>query len=425
MLTKIQINKYGLSNFSENANLGIFNKRVYRPYSSAQMKWRFFRRNITLWILLSALLAVVLIVWNTNEFFVKFKQEERLKMEIWATAQTELLRSTVDQELGNLPLQVFAKNTTTPMIHKKKNGTLEAHNLPEKISADSLLLVEKMKAYAKQNEPILMVDGYGDYGILFYGNSEVLNKLRWYPLFLFLIIVFFSSAIYFYFKTNKASEQNRLWAGMAKETAHQIGTPLTSLIGWAELLKQEQISDDIPREINKDIERLQVITDRFSKIGSVPRLEPCDLIRETRENWNYLALRNRLVNFHWQVELEELVLPLNPALYGWSIENLVKNGIDAMKGKGDIYLQIHRHRSMAHISIRDTGSGIPRKLLGKLFQPGVTSKERGWGLGLSLVKRIVEEYHGGRIRILHTSEKGTSMQIALPIETAPQRKRGR
>lgn len=380
------------------------------------MKWRFLNRNTTLWLLLFAFAIVVFILWNTNEFFVKFKEEERLKMEIWATAQSELRRSNLEQDLGDLPIEVMRKNTSTPMILQNKDGSIRSHNLPEKIAKDSLRLIQKMKAYAVQNTP-LELSYKGEYlATLYYGNSEVLTQLRYYPIALLLIVFLFGAVLYFFFMSNKMSEQNRLWTGMAKETAHQIGTPLTSLVGWAELLKNEDISPEIPTEINKDIERLQVITDRFSKIGSVPKLEHCDLVEETRKTWAYLEKRNsKLVRFHWHCEPSELFLPLNPSLYSWSIENLVKNGIDAMKGKGDIFLDIKLNSTMAHISIRDTGSGIPKDMVKRIFHPGVTTKERGWGLGLSLVRRIVEEYHGGRIRVLRTGESGTTMQISLPL----------
>ncbi len=385
------------------------------------MKWRFLNRNTTLWLLLFAFAIVVFILWNTNEFFVKFKEEERLKMEIWATAQSELMQSTLEQDLGDLPIQVLRKNSSTPMILQNKDGSIRSHNLPDKIAGDSLRLIRKMKTYADQNKP-LELSYKGEYlATLYYGNSDVLTQLRYYPIALLLIVFLFGAVLYFFFMTNKMSEQNRLWTGMAKETAHQIGTPLTSLVGWSELLKNEDISPEIPAEINKDIERLQVITDRFSKIGSVPKLHTCDLVEETRRTWTYLEKRHsKLVRFHWQAQPMDLMLPLNPSLYSWSIENLVKNGIDAMKGKGDIFLDIKVNGTLAHITVRDTGSGIPKDIVKRIFHPGVTTKERGWGLGLSLVRRIVEEYHGGRIRVLQTGESGTTMQISLPFEKVPE-----
>ncbi|MEN1785744.1 MAG: HAMP domain-containing sensor histidine kinase, partial [Bacteroidota bacterium] len=215
---------------------------------------------------------------------------------------------------------------------------------------------------------------------------------------------------------NKASEQNKLWAGMAKETAHQIGTPLTSLLGWNELLKNESIDPEIPKEIEKDISRLQTITERFSKIGSIPALASHDIVLETKKTCDYLRKRSsKLIHFSFSSDIEALHLPLNPPLYSWSIENLVKNGIDAMKGKGTIAIQIIKLANHILVQVSDTGHGIPKNNFQDIFSPGFTSKKRGWGLGLSLVKRIIEEYHNGKIKVLSSNKEGTIMQIALRI----------
>ena len=201
---------------------------------------------------------------------------------------------------------------------------------------------------------------------------------------------------------------------MAKETAHQIGTPLTSLLGWNELLKTEDINSDITHEIGKDILRLQTITDRFSKIGSIPKLEVHDIVLETEQAYEYLKRRSsRLVNFSFSSEIDKMPVLLNPPLYNWSIENLVKNGIDAMKGKGDISIQIEQIGQNVNVLVTDSGHGIPKSDFQNIFNPGVTSKKRGWGLGLSLVKRIVEEYHKGKIKVLSSNKAGTVMQISL------------
>jgi len=229
-----------------------------------------------------------------------------------------------------------------------------------------------------------------------------------------LIIFLFGAVIFFFFRTNKASEQNKLWAGMAKETAHQIGTPLTSLLGWNEHLKGENINPDITREIEKDIDRLQTITDRFSKIGSLPKLEELDVVSETRNAFDYLKRRSsKLVHFSFDTKIESFPVLLNSSLYNWTIENLVKNGIDAMKGKGHIAVEIVPMGKHVHILVSDTGSGIPKGSFQTIFNPGHTTKKRGWGMGLSLVKRIVEEYHDGKIKVISSSKEGTIMQIAL------------
>jgi signal transduction histidine kinase len=365
-------------------------------------------------LLISAFAIVSLILWNTNSFFRKFKEEERLKMEIWATAQLELIQSSVDQELGNLTLKVMGNNTSTPMILVNEEGSFKTHNIPKEKIGDSVYIQKKIRQFASENEPIQIIQDGELLETLYYGNSEVLNKLKYYPLALLLIIFLFGTVIFFFFRTNKASEQNKLWAGMAKETAHQIGTPLTSLLGWNELLKSEDINPDITKEIAKDIDRLHTITERFSKIGSVPELRNHDIVAETEKAYQYLIQRSsKLVHFSFSTNVEQLYVPLNPPLYNWSIENLVKNGIDAMKGKGNIGIQIEKKGQNVHILVSDTGQGIPKSDFQNIFNPGVTTKKRGWGLGLSLVKRIVEEYHKGKIKVFSSCKEGTIMQISL------------
>ncbi|MDX1314227.1 MAG: HAMP domain-containing sensor histidine kinase [Eudoraea sp.] len=367
-------------------------------------------------LLLASFVIVSLILWNTNSFFKKFKEEERYKMEIWATAQAEFLSLPADADAGNLPLTIFQNNTSTPMILVNKDSTFKTNNMPEELVKDTVYLMKKLRQFKSENTPIIMEDK-GEYlATLYYGNSEVLNKLKYYPIALMLIIFLFGAVLYFLFKTNKASEQNKLWAGMAKETAHQIGTPLTSLLGWNELLKNEDINTEISKEIEKDIVRLQTITERFSKIGSLPALQRCNLVTETKNAYDYLRIRSsKLIHFSFDSQAEDFPVMLNPALYNWTIENLVKNGIDAMKGKGNIAVEIVPAGKFANVLISDTGHGIARSDFQNIFSPGYTSKKRGWGLGLSLVKRIVEEYHNGKVKVLSSTKEGTIMQISLKI----------
>lgn len=367
-------------------------------------------------LLLASFIIVSLILWNTNSFFKKFKEEERYKMEIWATAQAEFLSLPADADPGNLPLTIFQNNTSTPMILVNKDSTFKTNNMPLELVQDTAYLMKKLNQFKSENTPIIMEDK-GEYlATLYYGNSEVLNKLKYYPIALMLIIFLFGAVLFFFFKTNKASEQNKLWAGMAKETAHQIGTPLTSLLGWNELLKNEKINPEISSEIGKDISRLQTITERFSKIGSLPKLQKCNLVEETRNAYDYLRVRSsKLIHFSFDSRAENIPVMLNPSLYNWTIENLVKNGIDAMKGKGNIAIEIVPAGKYVNVLISDTGHGIARGDFQTIFNPGYTSKKRGWGLGLSLVKRIVEEYHKGRVKVLSSTKGGTIMQISLKI----------
>ena len=370
-------------------------------------------------LLLAIAFAIVsLILWNTNSFFRKFKEEERFKMEIWATAQSELLQYSEDIDMGNLTIKVLQNNASTPMILVNKDGSIKTNNIADDKVKDSIFLQNSIKKFQSENTPI-SIDQQGEHlATLYYGNSEVLNKLKYYPIALLLIILLFATVIFFFFKSNKTSEQNKLWAGMAKETAHQIGTPLSSLLGWNELLKSEKINPEITKEIAKDITRLETITERFSKIGSLPELKEFDIVQETKEAYDYLKRRSsKLIHFSFNSKVEKLPVLLNHSLYNWTIENLVKNGIDAMKGKGSIAIDIIPAGKYVNILVADTGGGIPKSNYQTIFNPGVTSKKRGWGLGLSLVKRIVEEYHQGKVKVLSSGKEGTIMQISLKVNS--------
>jgi len=369
-----------------------------------------------IFLLIGSFVVVSLILWNTNSFFKQFKEEERLKMEIWATAQSEFLQSSETVDLGSIHLKVFQNNTSTPMILINKDKSIRVNNFPPNKAKDSAFIQSQLRKFKNENIPI-SIDQQGEHlATLYYGNSDVLTKLKFYPIALLLIIFLFAAVIYFLFKTNKASEQNKLWAGMAKETAHQIGTPLSSLLGWNELLKSEAINPSITKEIEKDIDRLETITERFSKIGSLPKLEKSDIVKETRDAFDYLKRRSsKLIHFSFSTKVDYLPVMLNSSLYNWTIENLVKNGIDAMRGKGSIAIEIVQDNKYVNILIADTGHGISKSNYNSIFTPGFTSKKRGWGLGLSLVKRIVEEYHDGKIKVLSSGKEGTIMQISLKV----------
>lgn len=300
-------------------------------------------------------------------------------MEIWATAQLELIQSSIDQELGNLTLKVLGNNTSTPMILMNEEGSYKTHNISEDKVTDSIYIRKKIEQFKSENEPIQIIQEDELLETLYYGNSEVLNKLKYYPLALLLIIFLFGAVIFFFFRTNRASEQNKLWAGMAKETAHQIGTPLTSLLGWNELLKSEDINPEVTQEIAKDIDRLQTITERFSKIGSIPELREHDIVAETKKAYEYLKQRSsKLVHFSFSSNMEEAYVLMNPPLYNWSIENLVKNGIDAMKGKGNIAIQIEKRDKIYIFWCRIQATAYPKATFRTyLIQGLLRSKEAG------------------------------------------------
>ncbi|MFW2376516.1 MAG: sensor histidine kinase [Cellulophaga baltica] len=376
------------------------------------------KKTITIILQITSFVIVSLILWNTNSFFKKFKEEERNKVEIWASALVELQALPADADPGNLPLKIFQNNTTTPMILMNRDGAIKVSNMPKEIAADTSFIQKKIKKFEGENTPIKIDYKGEELATLYYGNSDVLNKLKYYPIALLLIIFLFGAVIYFFFKTNKSSEQNKLWAGMAKETAHQIGTPLTSLLGWNELLKAENINPNITEEIEKDISRLETITERFSKIGSLPILAEQDIVTETKNAFDYLKLRSsKLIHFSFNSKADYLPVLLNKSLFQWTIENLVKNGIDAMRGKGSISVEILKEGNHAVILVSDTGHGILKRDFNTIFNPGFTSKKRGWGLGLSLVKRIVEEYHKGKIKVLTSSKEGTVMKITFKLNS--------
>ena len=376
------------------------------------------RRNTTRWIIICiSFLIILLILWNTYRFFQVFKNEERLKMNLVANAQKTLVSANENTDL-DLPLEILNNNHSVPvMLTMYGDKIISSVNVPEKIMEDEKLSLAFLNNLKRENEPIVIEYAPGKFQNLYYGNSELINKLKYYPVALLLIIFLFGALIYNFYKSTKMATQNKLWAGMAKETAHQIGTPLSSLIGWVEILKTEEIDQSITVEIEKDVDRLQTITDRFSKIGSVPVLENHDIVAETLHTFEYLQSRfSKQVAFSYHVPTNPVFVLMNPTLHSWTIENLIKNAIDAMKGKGNLELRIEQDAHHVKINVKDSGSGILKKQFKTIFEPGFTTKKRGWGLGLSLTKRIVEEYHNGKIKVLHSEiAKGTTFQINYKI----------
>jgi len=373
-------------------------------------------RNSFRWIIIViSFIIISLILWNTYVFFQNFKAEERTKMDIWAKAQSDFVNSDTNSNL-DLTLKILSSNNTTPMIVINTDGSLSSYNnVDEAKMSDNNYVKRLVEQFKNENTPIEINYQNEVLATLYYGNSALLNKLKYYPLALLLIIILFGGVVFFFYRSNKNAIENKLWSGMAKETAHQIGTPLSSLIGWTEILKSVNIDPNYISEIEKDIDRLQTITERFSKIGSAPTLEPLDIIKETIDSYSYLKLRSsKLIDFEIITPSGEIIVNLNKQLYSWTIENLVKNAIDAMKGRGKITIEISELEDDIKVLITDTGKGIPKNKFSTIFEPGYTTKKRGWGLGLSLTKRIIEEFHNGKIKVLHSEiGKGTTFIIAL------------
>ena len=370
------------------------------------------RRNLTRWIIITTSFVIVsLILWNTYSFFQIFKIEERHKMELWAQAQKTFINSDINSDIS-LPLKII-QNARIPIVVTENNKIINDINIDDDIKKDTTKLHLFLNKLKSENDAIKMEYLPGKIQYLYYGNSSLLNKLKYYPIALLLIIVLFGALVYNFYRSTKMATQNKLWAGMAKETAHQIGTPLSSLIGWLEIMKADNVDETTIFEIEKDINRLQTITDRFSKIGSEPILEKKDIIEETHKSFDYLKSRfSHQVAFEFIAPEDPIWISLNPELHSWTIENLMKNAIDAMKGRGALKIAIENDGSHIKINVTDTGKGIPKNQFNRVFEPGFTTKKRGWGLGLSLTKRIVEEYHKGKIKVLQSEiGKGTTMQI--------------
>lgn len=374
------------------------------------------KRGFRRWFLfLSSITITLLIVWNAFTFFQRLKEDERRKMHIWTSAQVSLNQADDDTDM-DLILTVINSNTSIPTILVDESDVIiDALNIPEETKSDPKKLHDFLLAIRNENQPLQIELGDGKVHNVYYGNSPLLNKLKYYPLVLLLILILFIAVIYFLYTTTKSSEQNKLWAGMAKETAHQIGTPLSSLIGWTEILKQQGTNPLYIMEIEKDVDRLKTITERFSKIGSAPTLKATDIVEETISAYNYLKARSsKLIEFTLELPQEKIMVRLNPQLFSWTIENLVKNAIDAMRGKGRLSIRLFETQRNVHILVSDTGKGLSKSKFQQIFEPGYTTKKRGWGLGLSLSKRIIEKYHQGKIRVVHSEiNKGTTIEMVL------------
>ena len=359
-------------------------------------------------------------LWYTNGLVNKLELRERAKIATWADA-TRLIASPKFDGDVNFLFKIIEANTTIPVILTDENGIVKgSRNLDSTGYNGNNFMRDKIKTMELENEPIEIEYIAGQNIKIFYENSELLNQLRIYPYFQLGIIALFLMISYFAFSYSRRSEQNKVWAGMSKETAHQLGTPISSLIGWVDYLKEGEYSvpQKILDEINHDLERLNLITERFSKIGSKPSLSIYSLHEVLSESTLYINSRtSNKVSIEikdWD-KLSGINVSVNKPLFEWVIENLCKNAVDAMNGEGKIWFEVFEDDSnYIFIDIHDTGKGIPVNKQKTIFKPGYTTKKRGWGLGLSLVKRIIENYHQGKIYV-KSSEigKGSHFRIEL------------
>ena len=370
-------------------------------------------RYINLIVIIFSTIIVISILVSTYLLVQNYKDEERNKMEIWSLATSELL--DVNGQISNLNLEVLKKNTSTPMIKLDYDGKIEINNIKNVKASDTIKINKLILQFKSENNPIPIFLNGKKISTLYYGNSSTLNKLKFYPAALILFTISFVLITVLFYKNLKISEINSLWSSMAKETAHQIGTPLSSLIGWIELIKNKSKNTPYISEIEKDVNRLTTISERFGKIGSKPKLEKHNLAIEIGKTVKYLNQRisdNIKIDFK-QIE-SNIYANINPQLFSWCLENIIKNSVDAIEDIGTISIEVQNDSDHLYIYIKDNGKGMSKKLFKNIFEAGYTTKKRGWGLGLSLAKRIIEDYHLGKIKVLESKiNEGTTFEIRL------------
>lgn len=368
-------------------------------------------------LLLVALLIGIGSLLYTNQLVKKLSAEEKKKVELWAEATRQI--SDINAEPGDISfaLSVLTDNTTVPVIlTDEQQQVISTRNLDSLRLEDSVYVAGELAEMKEQHEPIEIVFATDQKNFIFYKDSYLLTQLRYYPFFQLAVIALFLAVSYLAFSTSRKAEQNQVWVGMAKETAHQLGTPLSSLMAWLEYLKAQPHAFEHLPEMEKDIIRLNTITERFSKIGAAPALKKENLTTVMQTAIDYIRTRtSSKVVFSLQNQQNyDVEVPLNVPLFEWVLENLFKNAIDAMSGEGSITVRIADQNQFIYLDVTDTGKGIPKSKYKTVFKPGYTSKNRGWGLGLSLSKRIVEEYHGGQIFVKSSEPgKGTTFRIVL------------
>ncbi len=373
-----------------------------------------------------SVLAIVAIVIVTGTIFYsqylskKIAVDERKKVNVWVQS-LKTRAATTEASALQLTNIITSENTDIPIIETNENDNPSGSVLnldTVQIKKDSNYLRRKLAEFKKENEPIsveinkdpLIINKY------YYGDSELLKEVRYYPIVQLIIVALFIIITLIAISTRNKSTQNQVWAGMAKETAHQLGTPLTSLQGWVEILKETPGMEKIVPEMSKDVDRLKLVSDRFGKIGSTPQLEENDIVAQVENMVNYIKRRSPdKVSFTVDTNGEKEIKAMNNGpLFDWVIENLLKNGLDAMEGKGNININIKNETAQVIVDVTDSGKGISKQNIAKVFKPGFTTKKRGWGLGLTLCKRIIEQYHKGELFVKNSEPgKGTTFRIVL------------
>lgn len=368
-------------------------------------------------LLLGAILIGVGSLGYTNRLVKQLSEQERKKIELWAEATRQLISAEPDQ-IGGMDFQfsVIQDNTTVPVILTDSAGNvITFRNLDSLKMQNSDYRGKQLMKMMEKKDSLVIDLGEDDRNYIYYNDSYLLQRLTWFPYVQLGVIMLFIAVSYLAFSSSRRAEQNQVWVGLSKETAHQLGTPTSSLNGWIELLKLQHPDKQLIEELEKDVRRLEKITERFSKIGSKPVLSHTNLIHVLENSVNYLRSRSSAdISYEILSAEEEVILPLNEALFEWVVENVCKNSMDAMDGRGNIRIRVSDHTQIVYIDIEDTGKGIPKNRFKTVFKPGFTTKLRGWGLGLSLSRRIVETYHEGKIFVLSSDpEKGTTIRIVM------------
>lgn len=370
-----------------------------------------------IFIIIAVVIAISFLVFS-NKTAEEMAKEERQKIELWAEA-IKAVANRDDGELG-LSLKILSGNKTIPVILCDDEGVVQMTaniNIPRNDSA--AFLKKTINKFKKSNEPIVIQNpDFTQY--VYYGDSSTLNNLQYYPLIQILILAAFVCVSFLALLSTKNAEQNKVWVGLSKETAHQLGTPISSLLAWIEYLKERTPAPTIVNEMEKDLLRLQIVAERFSKIGSKPSPERKEIREEVRQAIGYLEKRiSKKVQFVFDFSDAPVYAKISSSLFSWVVENLTKNAVDAMQGQGKVTFRVYQKNEYACIDITDTGKGIPKAMFKQIFRPGFTTKERGWGLGLSLTKRIIEYYHKGRIYVKSSElNAGTTFTIELQSDNA-------
>lgn len=379
-----------------------------RPLISRINNWFIF-------LLMSVVVGTILVAAVLLINYLRKEEVKRIDLFVNAIKfQQNVAAPTPD--IQDLLLQIYDSNNTIPVvILDKEDNIYEFKNLSEGVDYSDEEIKSIAKNMAKNYPPIEIKLPDNNNQFVYYDNSKLLNNLRYSPYFLGLLILSYFIFSFWFLRTIKKTDEGFLWAGLAKETAHQIGTPLSSMIGWIEIMRMEDSHSEAAREIEKDVDRLKTISERFSKIGSVPELNDLNLTETLQQNFDYLKKRiSTKVEFVLNLPNEDVLIPHNRILLNWVIENMVKNAVDAMKGDGVLDIFLNEKNKYITLDIKDSGSGMPRKLTRSVFKPGYSTKKRGWGLGLSLAKRVIEEYHKGELKIIQSEPgKGTTFRIAL------------